>query len=226
MKKNIDDFRSEFIDHTINHLESNSLDSDHTLFPIKRPKKRNSEKEKVLDFSREKFDGKLHCLDFKFEKNQKSLDLLKRIDENKSFLENRDIFADFQENKRTKILTSKTKRHSKILNHESYEKILNETKEIYLLKSKPKEKPLFSDIFFSKPRLSFVNFLDYSENQEENIRNNEKKQKLNALAQKTMKKADFSEPYFPEIQKFNHMGKFSNLSLSGNSIKSPFFEKP
>lgn len=234
MKKNVDSFRSEFVDTTSNFIVHNPIfeyNSGKILSPITKPDffHKAPHNNNTLDISRERFDGKLHCLDVKIEAGgRKNQQLIQRIEENRSFLEKTPMFAELMVKKQEKPLNKNGSISQRSYN-ESYERFLNETREIYLERSKSKEKIWECEkSFSSKHRLSFVNLLDVSEEKCKTSRKDDKMQKNLPKKKIRQKISEFSENehYFTRLPKIsNQKERGANLSLSGISIQSPFLLK-
>ena len=153
--------------------------------------------------------------------------IIQRIEENRSFLEKNPMFVELMVKKQEKPIYKNGSMSQRSYN-ESYERFLNETREIYLERSKSKEKIKECEkSFSSKHRLSFVNLLDISQ---EKCKTSRKEQKLEKNAPKKIRQkiSEFSENehYFTQLPKIsNKKERVSNLSLSGISIQSPFLLK-
>ena len=231
MKKNVDSFRSKFVDTTSNFIVHNPIfeyNSGKILSPITKPDFfHKTSHNNTIDLSREKFDGKLHCLDVKIEAGgRKNPQLIQRIEENRIFIEKNPMFAELIVKKQEKPVYKNGSMSQRSYN-ESYERFLNETREIYLERSKSKEKIKECEkSFSSKHRLSFVNLLDISQEKCKTSRN--EKQEKNAPKKIRQKISEFSENehYFTQLPRIsNKKERVSNLSLSGISIQSPFLLK-
>ena len=230
LNKTLDDYRSSFLNNTMDFINRNKTfkyDSNNRIKIDMNTKNQLQKKQsKIIQESREKFEGKLHYLDVKCGTN-KSLEILEKIQKIKhqdsSFKEDFVFFENLRDKKKN---SQKTKS-----SHLPFDKSLSDRKKISL-----KIQCLYNyrkkeDIKIEKSGLSIINLSGIGSDSVETHRSmiifqqKKKKKKNNQISEAKIKENETAnEAYFPKIEankSFMNKKPSSNLLIfSDQALKN------